>query len=652
MRLIETAMESKKSLKEAKKKNLLLVQDVNYAKNLAANDEKVRRRALKYLKKYLQQRSEGNNLTEENLKVLWKGLFFSMWMSDKPLIQEECAENISHLIYSMSFQHSMDFFRVGLITLQNEWFGIDQHRINKFMMFVRRFLRQALFVLKKVNFKKRHNKTFAEILENTILSTSETPPLGLFMHFTEIYLEELAKVSGDKLQSSRTLDLLKPYIAKLAFTDDRRVTEWIDKFIFTHLMKQHKLGLEYEDKYNVWKANRFEGSINQIQKVVLPDDEDDDDESEEVPTISNENKPLDPRAGRVDVELPQIKFNSKDISETFLEFKTDSRTSKHTRHFLKLWADRFEKLHKGIYPLGIKRLEKNKQKKDVDMNVTKAAKKLIKFEQKLLARDRRENKRKRDNKNNEDEPITKKRKVAQESKKTEKKSKRKDVGSLENEINKVEKKEFAKLKQKLKKSTENKLSAKKDLRKAKKKEENGILKDIPDFDYCFQRNSGMWFVSSQDTQNCTLSSTSKPKRKNNQRKSQNNEELQDQPTINNENDDNAEYGIFIPSKKSIKKLKKTKAENEINEIVTKLRGKNKKNVSVSKSPKNPRKSPSPKKVKINTKLNVSQEIDDHIQQVISSPQIPFDSMKKPGKPLLKTPIKSSPINPFYRMKIF
>lgn len=59
---------------------------------------------------------------------------------------------------------------------------------------------------------------------------------------------------------------------------------------------------------------------------------------------------------------------------------------------------------------------------------------------------------------------------------------------------------------------------------------------------------------------------------------------------------------------------------------------------------------SPKKVVINTRLNISQEIDDHIMQVISSPQIPWDSSKKPGKPLLKTPIKASPINPFYKLR--
>lgn len=153
MQLFPSAMAQVKSTNEEKKRNILLVQDLNYARNLAANDEKVRRSAVKYLKKYLQVRSESNSkyinwrllryiyksitfiaLTDENFKVLWKGLFFSMWMSDKPLVQEECAESIAHLIHSLSFNHAMDFFKIGLVTLQNEWFGIDQHRLDKFMM--------------------------------------------------------------------------------------------------------------------------------------------------------------------------------------------------------------------------------------------------------------------------------------------------------------------------------------------------------------------------------------------------------------------------------------------------------------------------------------------------------------------------------------
>lgn len=125
------------------KDTLLLAQDVSYAKHLAANDEKERRKALKYLHKYLDQRSKaggklgakgGAALSEESLQVLWKGLFFAMWMSDLPLVQEDCAESIAHLLHALPLPEALRFFRAGLTMLQNEWLGIDQLRLNKFLM--------------------------------------------------------------------------------------------------------------------------------------------------------------------------------------------------------------------------------------------------------------------------------------------------------------------------------------------------------------------------------------------------------------------------------------------------------------------------------------------------------------------------------------
>lgn len=58
-----------------------------------------------------------------------------------------------------------------------------------------------------------------------------------------------------------------------------------------------------------------------------------------------------------------------------------------------------------------------------------------------------------------------------------------------------------------------------------------------------------------------------------------------------------------------------------------------------------------KKVKLMLHLNRSQEESEYIQQLISTPKIPYDSAKKPGKGLLKPNLVPSPINPYYKQKI-
>ncbi|XP_050300485.1 ribosomal RNA processing protein 1 homolog isoform X2 [Anthonomus grandis grandis] len=623
---------SKKNSPKASKTALLLTQDLNYARNLAANDEKVRNRSLKYLKKYLGQRTKATAISEDSLKIIWKGLFYSMWMSDKPQVQEDCAENISNLIHSFEFDEAMQFFKIGLITLQNEWVGIDQLRLDKFLMLVRRLLRQALFVLKKNNFKKLTNEAFTKVLEETILSTEKTPPLGLVMHFIEIYLEELAKVSDGMLQKTRTIDFLRPFINRLAFANDARIIQWIIKFIFTHLMQQHKLGLEYEEKYKIWKAHGFEGSINQIQKVIIKDSKNDETEKHDN-SQSIVNKPLDPRAGNVNVELPPIVFDAKEISEALLIPKSDSRTTSQTRNHLTIWSGKFMTLYEGVYPLGAKNLESRKRKNsDVDTRIDKAAKRLMKFEENLLKRDEKEKRRKSkvDEEQVEEEPVPKKKKKnespvkneslqKENSKKQLPENKKKKVSSVKNESlqkqndnkespEKKKKKESPVkseslpqengMKESPKKRKNKKPSAElvveapeesKKTKAIKKEKINDVETDegfMDEYNFCFERNSGVWFVTPEfdakldkpktikndadmdapDDATLKLTDETKKPRKTKNGKIDNlngNDELKE-----------GEYEIFVPSKKFIKKLKKTKSSEQIEEVLGKLRGKN------------------------------------------------------------------------------
>lgn len=53
-----------------------------------------------------------------------------------------------------------------------------------------------------------------------------------------------------------------------------------------------------------------------MQKVELEEEQVSEDE-----IVTSESKPLDPRAGRVDVELPQIKFSPKMIADLLIKHK-------------------------------------------------------------------------------------------------------------------------------------------------------------------------------------------------------------------------------------------------------------------------------------------------------------------------------------------
>ena len=112
-----------------------------------------RDRAVKKLKKWFGARSSG--FPQEELMRIWKGLFYCYWMSDKPLVQEELAENISSMVASFqTTQDGLGFVQAFAKTFQREWFGVDQWRMDKTMMFVRRFLRTVTRMVMRMEMVK------------------------------------------------------------------------------------------------------------------------------------------------------------------------------------------------------------------------------------------------------------------------------------------------------------------------------------------------------------------------------------------------------------------------------------------------------------------------------------------------------------------
>merc|ERR1711944_291734 len=93
-------------------------------------------------------------------------------MSDKPLVQKELAETISSFVHCFTLESSnaVLFIEAGLLTEGREWTGIDQWRMDKFMMFLRRFLRQIFTFLK--NTKWNRASDLNEIFRSQVISNS------------------------------------------------------------------------------------------------------------------------------------------------------------------------------------------------------------------------------------------------------------------------------------------------------------------------------------------------------------------------------------------------------------------------------------------------------------------------------------------------
>jgi len=76
------------------------------------------------------------------------------------------------------------------------------------------------------------------------------------MHFCDIYLQEIAKVSQGTLPVDMLTLFLQPFVSYLAEQEDGRLRNKVESDVFHYLMKQSDAGIELEETRRAWKAVR------------------------------------------------------------------------------------------------------------------------------------------------------------------------------------------------------------------------------------------------------------------------------------------------------------------------------------------------------------------------------------------------------------
>lgn len=515
-------------------------------------------------------------------------------MSDKPLIQEKLADEIGSIVHCMNdTNNGIKFFGMFLKTMSQEWFGIDQWRIDKFMMLVRRVTRQVLTILHNLHWDPDVIELLNTQVESTVLRKTES--IGFFMHFTEIFMEETAKVSFGNIPESSITDLVKPYATFIAKTRDFKLARHVVKHIFNNLLFQSELGREYKDKFDAWKQAGFPG--NSIDEMELVEQNFDDEQSnssqleDEDDDKNGKIGALDPRAGRVDVFMPEIKFEANEVIEVLEDAARKPYSNVKSRRMLDQVVKNYNKFVSGTFPLGIQKIKLKSDNIEAPKIIDKVNA-LVQFENKLYQRNKLpvglKNKKRKYPKQLEstDAPSAKKPKLAAVLKRRKhftnewKEDDIKNTTGTDDDSNSI--------------SNVNKEEV------------------IPLTAHEFTVHSGVdakWA----------------------------------EPLLEGE----TEY--YVPSRKvKLAELNTSVAPKQqlvVNPAA--LKGKQ----LLSRKSLTPNTSSSEKKVKIMLKFNRSQDTNEYIKQLRSSPNLPYDSSKKPKKGLLKPNLMPSPINPFYKKKL-
>ncbi|NXA51176.1 RRP1B protein, partial [Nothocercus julius] len=183
--------------------------------------------------------------SEEELLKIWKGLFYCMWMQDKPLLQEELANNISQLIHVIQNSEAQHLFvQTFWQTMNREWNGIDGLRLDKYYMLIRMILRQSFEVLKRNDWEESLIEPFLQLLMKEVMDPDSNAPIGIKFHFIDIYLDELAKVGAKELTADQNLKFIEPFCKIAAKSKDHRLMHAVANGIFEVIVDQSPYAIE------------------------------------------------------------------------------------------------------------------------------------------------------------------------------------------------------------------------------------------------------------------------------------------------------------------------------------------------------------------------------------------------------------------------
>ncbi|KAF1833564.1 hypothetical protein BDW02DRAFT_589562 [Decorospora gaudefroyi] len=181
-----------------------------FIRNLASSDKKVRDQALDSLRTYLGAQS---HISELDLLKLWKGLFYCLWMQDKPALQQRLSRDLASLVSTLRAPVVFPFLRAFFTTIAREWGHIEALRLDKYLYLIRQYVNASFSFLSRNKWKRDLLEQWNSVVEEIPLECQDMKiPNGLRYHVMDVWVDELEKFGGDEWESEDRSEILEELI--------------------------------------------------------------------------------------------------------------------------------------------------------------------------------------------------------------------------------------------------------------------------------------------------------------------------------------------------------------------------------------------------------------------------------------------------------
>ena len=167
---------------------------------LTRADRRLRNQSLDSLRAFLSSRK---TLDPSEACKLWQGLYYALYMADRTLAQQALATDLGALVEAVPPSARRTWLRGFWAVMARRWTEIDAHRMNKFLLLVRRVLGGALGLARREEKGEDESVVEQTLVHGDSDENNAGPlttridfgvmPVGLRMHVLDIWVDECDK---------------------------------------------------------------------------------------------------------------------------------------------------------------------------------------------------------------------------------------------------------------------------------------------------------------------------------------------------------------------------------------------------------------------------------------------------------------------------
>lgn len=155
------------------------------------------------------------------------------------------AERLADLVVDLSPKVALSYFQGFVLTMKREWSSIDQHRMNKYLVFVRKMYAGTLRRLEQSKWDPEVVEEYCAVLRDDVLLMPTANDLGAgFAYFVcDIAVEEMVKAgeaagAGKKRLTGETVvALLQPFLEGMVATKNKLLLKRLYSGVFSEVAR-------------------------------------------------------------------------------------------------------------------------------------------------------------------------------------------------------------------------------------------------------------------------------------------------------------------------------------------------------------------------------------------------------------------------------